>query len=270
VIIIEPAFDIYRPAVVLNGGIPRFMKMNLKESGFSIDWQQFKKLISPKTSMIIINTPHNPTSSVMSEEDMLNLESLCRNTSITVLSDEVYEHIIFDNLTHQSVSRFPELAKRSFKVGSFGKTFHVTGWKTGYCAAPENMMKEFRKAHQNIVFAGFHPVQKALAEYIDNKDKIRSLPDFYQQKRDRFLYLMKNSRFKAIPSLGTYFQLFSYEGISDKSEMDFAIELTKEMGVATIPLSYFYNDNQDSKLLRVCFAKTDDILQKSAEILCKI
>lgn len=270
VIIVEPAFDIYRPAVLLNGGIPRFIKLCFENGKFFIDWEKFKRLISPNTKLVIINTPHNPTSSIMSDEDMLELNRLIKNSGILVLSDEVYEHIIFDNLQHQSVSRFPELAEKSFKVGSFGKTFHVTGWKTGYCAAPEALMKEFRKAHQNTVFAGFHPVQKALSEYIKKEERISSLPAFYQEKRDRFLSLMKDSKLKPIDAHGTYFQLFSYDGISDKSEMDFAVQLTKELSVATIPLSYFYNDNQESKLLRVCFAKTDDILKKSAEILCRI
>jgi methionine aminotransferase len=268
VIIIEPAFDIYRPTVMMNGGIPKYLK--LKGDGFKIDWDEFPRLITSSTKLVIINTPHNPTSSVLTEEDMQQLIRFTQNTNILILSDEVYEHIIFDDIKHQSVSLYPELAERSFKIGSFGKTFHVTGWKTGYCAAPKMLMDEFRKIHQNVVFAGFHPAQKAIAEYMKDGDSIRELAPFYQKKRDYFLELMKDSKFEPLPSYGTYFQLFKYHGISDLPEEEYVLELTKDHGVASIPLSYFYHDGHDARLLRFCFAKTDETLQKAAEKLCKI
>lgn len=268
VIIIEPAFDIYRPTVLMNGGVPRYLK--LKGDDFKIDWDEFPRLITSNTKLIIINTPHNPSSSVLNAEDMQQLIRFTKNTNILILSDEVYEHIIFDGIQHQSVSLYPELAERSFKIGSFGKSFHVTGWKTGYCAAPKGLMEEFRKIHQNVVFAGFHPAQKAIAEYMQDGSKTSELAGFYQQKRDYFLELMKGSRFEPIPCSGTYFQLFRYTDISEDKEEKYVMDLTKEHGVASIPLSYFYHDGHDARLLRFCFAKTDDVLQLAAEKLCKI
>lgn len=268
VIIIEPAFDIYAPGVRLCGGIPKFYKM--EQPDYHIEWSALKKLITHNTKMIIINSPHNPTSTVLSENDMKNLEKLTKGTDIVIVSDEVYENLIFDGLQHQSVCKYPELLSRSFLVGSFGKTFHVTGWKTGFCIAPEAMMKEFRRVHQNVVFAGNHPIQLALADFMKKPDNYIHLPEFYQEKRDYFLSLMKGSKFEALPALGTYFLLFRYGKISQENEMDFAVRLTKEHKVATIPMSYFYNDGSDFKTLRVCFAKTNETLEKTAEILCKI
>lgn len=268
VIIIEPAFDIYAPGVRLCGGIPKFYQM--EQPDYHIDWSALKKLITHNTKMIIINTPHNPTSTVLSENDMKNLEKLTKGTDIIIVSDEVYENLIFDGLSHESVCKYPNLLSRSFLVGSFGKTFHVTGWKTGFCLAPESMMKEFRRVHQNVVFAGNHPIQLAIADYMKDPEHYIHLPEFYQEKRDYFLNLMKGSKFEALPALGTYFLLFRYGKISQENEMDFAIRLTKEHKVATIPMSYFYNDGSDYKTLRVCFAKTNETLEKTAEILCKI
>ena len=267
-IIIEPAFDIYDPGVRINGGVSRFYK--LQGDDYHIDWQAFARLINPHTKLIIINTPHNPTSSILQESDMQRLEQLVEGTDIIILSDEVYEHIIFDGRRHESVARYPNLAERSFVVGSFGKTFHVTGWKTGFCLAPEKLMAEFRKIHQNVVFAGNRPVQTAIAEYMLNEENYIHLPDLYQQKRDYFLKLMEGSRFEPIHSYGTYFQLFKYDRISDESEMEFALRLTKEHRVAAIPLSYFYRDGHDRKVLRFCFAKTNETLEQAAELLCKI
>ena len=267
-IIIEPAFDIYDPGVRINGGISRFYK--LQGDDYHIDWQAFARLINPHTKLIIINTPHNPTSSVLKESDMRRLEQLVEGTDIIILSDEVYEHIIFDGRRHESIARYPNLAERSFVVGSFGKTFHVTGWKTGFCMAPEKLMSEFRKIHQNVVFAGNRPVQTAIAEYMQDEENYIHLPEMYQQKRDYFLKLMEASRFEPIHSYGTYFQLFKYDRISDESEMDFALRLTKEHRVAAIPLSYFYRDGHDRKVLRFCFAKTNETLEQAAELLCKI
>ena len=267
-IIIEPAFDIYAPGVRINGGVPRFYK--LKEPDYHIDWSAFARLITANTKLIIINSPHNPTSTVLRAEDMERLERLTDGTDIIILSDEVYEHIIFDGIRHESVARYPKLAERSFLVGSFGKTFHVTGWKTGFCMAPAKLMAEFRKIHQNVVFAGNRPMQTAIAQYMQDEKNYLNLSKLYQKKRDYFLKLMKASRFEAIPSYGTYFQLFKYDQISDESEMDFSMRLTKDHRVAVIPLSYFYRDGHDKKVLRFCFAKTDETLQQAAELLCKI
>ncbi len=267
-IVVEPAFDIYVPDIKINGGVPKILK--LKGEDYHIDWRELQQLITRNTKLIIINSPHNPTSTVLSAEDMQQLDKITRNTDIMVLSDEVYEHIIFDAFKHQSVAAFPELAKRSFIIGSFGKTFHVTGWKTGFCLAPAKLMVEFRKIHQNVVFAGNRPMQTALADYMHNPENYKHIGEMYSQKRDYFLQLMKKSRFTPIPSKGTYFQLFKYDKISDESELDFAVRLTKEFGVAAIPLSYFYSDKSDNKVLRFCFAKTDETLEKAAEILCQI
>ena len=268
VIVVEPAFDIYHPAIEMLGGIS--VPIKLKAPEYKIDWNEFKSLITDKTSMIIINTPHNPTSSVLDKADMLELQKITRGTNITVVSDEVYEHIIFDGEQHESVCRFPDLASRSFLIGSFGKTFHVTGWKIGFCLAPEPMMREFRKIHQNVVFAGNHPMQLAIAEYMEDPENYLHVSDFYQQKRDYFIKLMEGSRLKPVAAHGTYFQLFDYSAISDKSDMDFTRWLAKEIGVATIPLSYFYTDKFDNKNIRICFAKNDNTLELAAEKLCRI
>ncbi|RUA30269.1 MAG: methionine aminotransferase [Bacteroidetes bacterium] len=267
-IIIEPAFDIYAPSVIINGGVPRFYQ--LKDPDYHIEWSELRRLITANTKLIIINTPHNPTSTILNAEDLKNLEQLTNDTDIIVLSDEVYEHIIFDGKTHESVARYPNLAERSFVVGSFGKTFHVTGWKTGFCMAPAKLMAEFRKIHQNVVFAGNRPMQTAIAEYMQNEENYINLSKLYQEKRDYFLELMKDSRFEPLPSFGTYFQLFSYDKISDESENDYVLHLTKEHRVAAIPLSYFYRNGHDRKVLRFCFAKTNETLEQAAELLCKI
>ncbi len=268
VIVIEPAFDIYAPTIRMNGGTPRPYK--LQGEDFHIKWAELRRLITRNTKLIIINTPHNPTSTVLSKKDMEELDKMTRGTDILVLSDEVYEHIIFDGLKHQSIAAFPNLAERSFIIGSFGKTFHVTGWKTGFCLAPEKLMSEFRKVHQNVVFAGNRPMQTALAAYMHNPENYMDINLMYSEKRDYFLELMKSSRFTPLPSKGTYFQLFKYDRISDEPELDFAMRMTKEYGVATIPLSYFYSDNYDNKILRFCFAKTDETLENASELLCKI
>lgn len=268
VMVVEPAFDIYHPAIEMLGGIS--VPVKLKAPQYKMDWQEFAGLITDKTRMIIINTPHNPTSAIMDEEDMLMLQKLTTGTDIIVLSDEVYEHIIFDGEQHQSVCRFDDLSQRSFVVGSFGKTFHVTGWKVGFCLAPEPLMHEFRKVHQNVVFAGNHPMQLALADYMQDPENYIHVPEFYEQKRNHFVQLMESSRFKIIPAHGTYFQLFDYSNISDMNDMEFTHWLAKEVGVATIPLSYFYTDKYDNKSIRICFAKNDKTLELAAEKLCKI
>lgn len=268
VIVFEPAYDSYGPAVRLNGGVVKYSQLRLPD--YHIDWQEVALMITHRTKMIIINTPHNPSGSVLSEEDMLQLQKITKNTDIIILSDEVYEHIIFDGKKHESVCAYPELTERSLVVGSFGKTFHATGWKMGFVFAPENLMKEFRKVHQFNVFAVNTPIQHALAEYMMDPENYLHLGEFYQQKRDFFTERVKGSRFKIIPSYGTYFQLLDYSAISEEKEMDFATRLIIEFGLASIPVSAFYQKQDDNKILRFCFAKNEETIEKAAEILCKI
>ena len=268
VIIFAPAYDCYDPTIRFNGG--KTIEIELKAPHFKVDWIKVKACISEKTKMIIINTPHNPTGTVLSVEDMQTLENLVKGTNIIVLSDEVYEHIIFDGIKHQSVSRYKGLAERSFIVASFGKTFHSTGWKLGYCTAPRELMAEFRKIHQFIVFSANHPIQRALASYMKNSENYLELPDFYQKKRDFFLKAIKGTKFTSIPSKGTYFQLLGYESIAEENDFDFAVRLTKEKKIASIPISVFYKNKKDNKLLRFCFAKDEETLYRAAEILNQI
>lgn len=268
VIVFEPAYDCYVPAIELCGGIPVYISLNAPD--YKIDWQEVKKRVSQRTKMIMINTPHNPTGTILTEEDMKMLENITQDTDIIILSDEVYEHIIFDGLKHQSVCRFPKLIERSFIVFSFGKTYHTTGWKLGYVLAPEKLMAEFRRVHQFVVFCVNTPLQYALADYMKNKDAYMQLSSFYQEKRDYFIKLIKNSKFKLKPASGSYFQLLDYSVITDEKDTDYAIRMTKEKGVASVPTSVFYHDPVDSKLLRFCFAKTNETLEKAAEKLCKI
>jgi len=268
VIIFKPAYDCYDPTIELFGGKTISVQLNPEE--FSIDWKLVKSLITDKTRMLIINTPHNPSGRILLKEDMLQLEALLKNTNILLLSDEVYEHIIFDGEQHQSAALFPALAERTFITASFGKTFHNTGWKVGYCIAPKELTAEFRKVHQFNVFSVNHPTQVALAEYLKTPSNYLELSGFYQQKRDLFLSLIKGSRFEFSPSKGTYFQLLNFKNITNESDYDFAIRLTKEQKIASIPISVFNENKFDSKVLRFCFAKTDETLKKAAEILCKI
>ena len=268
VIIFKPAYDCYEPTIELFGG--KTISVQLNPENFNINWQKVKSLISEKTKMIIINSPHNPSGRILSKADMLQLEALLKNTNILLLSDEVYEHIIFDEEKHQSAALFPALAKRAFIVASFGKTFHNTGWKVGYCIAPAFLTEEFRKVHQFNVFSVNHPTQVALAEYLKNPKNYLELGSFYQQKRDLFLSMLKDSRFNFIPSKGTYFQLLNFSKITNESDVDFAIKLTKEQKIASIPISVFNEAGLDTKVLRFCFAKTDETLKKAGEILCNI
>ncbi len=268
VIIFTPAYDCYAPTVELFGG--KIIPCQLKPPFYKVDWQRVKEKISPKTQMIIINTPHNPSGTIFSVEDMLQLQDLAVDNDILVLSDEVYEHIIFDGKVHESAARFSKLASRSFIMASFGKTFHNTGWKMGYCAAPEKLMKEFQKVHQFVVFCVNHPIQKAFATYLKNEETYLHLSDFYQQKRDLFIHLLKGSHFKLIPAEGTYFQLLDFSDLSDKSDVDFSERLLKEHGIASIPTSVFNEGGQDFKQIRICFAKTDETLAKAAAILKNI
>lgn len=265
VIIFTPAYDCYAPTVELFGG--KIVPIQLKPPFYNVDWQEVFDKISSKTKMIIINSPHNPSGMLFSEEDMLQLQELAEKNDLLVLSDEVYEHIIFDGNVHQSASKFEVLAERSFITASFGKTFHNTGWKMGYCAAPEQLMKEFQKVHQFVVFCVNHPIQKALATYLKDENHYLKLADFYQQKRDFFLNLMEGSNFKIIPSKGTYFQMLDFSEISNESDTAFAERLTKELKIATIPTSVFNEGKKDFKQIRVCFAKTDETLAQAAKIL---
>ena len=268
VIVFEPAYDCYTPAIEMNGGTPIYVQLNPKD--FSIDWNAVRKIISHRTRMIIINSPHNPSGTVLSVKDMAELEKLTHDTDIIVLSDEVYEHMCFTAEPHQSVARYKGLADRSILVSSFGKTVHTTGWKIGYVCAPSNLMVEFRKVHQFLVFAVNHPIQLALADFLKDKDTYLEVKSFYKQKSDYFIKLIKGSKFSYEQSTGTYFQLLKYNAISDEKDVDFAIRLTKEHKLASIPLSVFYHENIDNKLLRFCFAKKDETLEKAAEILCKL
>lgn len=265
VIVLEPSYDSYVPAILLAGGIP--VHIPLQPPNYSIPWEKIKKLITQKTRMIIINTPQNPTGTILTAKDMLKLEKITDGTNIIILSDEVYEHIIFDGYEHQSVARFPKLAERSLIVYSFGKTFHATGWKMGYCLGPAHLMKEFRKVHQFTVFSVNTPLQHALTAYMLNKENYSGLGEFYQEKRDYFQKLMKGSKFKILPCLGSYFQLLDYSSISKEKDTEYAIRLTKENGVASIPVSVFYSVPEDHHLLRFCFAKENDQLEKAAERL---
>lgn len=268
VMVFRPAYDCYVPTIELNGGIP--VSIQLEAPHYKVNWDLVKTKITPKTKMIIINTPHNPSGTIFSKEDMLQLQEMTRDTNIIVLSDEVYEHIIFDGLEHQSVCRFSELKARSFITASFGKTFHNTGWKVGYCCAPKTLMEEFVKVHQFNVFSVNHPVQKALAVYLQNAAHYEDLSGLFQEKRDLFLSLIKDSRFSFIPSQGTYFQAVDYSAISDTNDEAFAKWMTIEKGVAAIPVSVFNANKYDQKMLRFCFAKTDDTLKRAAEILNQI
>lgn len=268
VIVFEPAYDSYAPAVELCGGIVKYAR--LEPPDYRINWPEVARMVSHRTRMIIINSPHNPTGSILTKEDLLALQHLTKNTDICILSDEVYEHLIFDGHPHESVCKYPGLAERSFITASFGKTFHATGWKMGYVLAPENLMKEYRKSHQFVVFACNTPVQHAMADYLGNEKNYIGLDSFYQQKRDYFAGLIKGSRFGILPCSGTYFQLLDYSSISDEKEMAFATRLIKEYGVGTIPVSPFYHKGGEHNVLRVCFAKKDETLEKAAEILCKI
>lgn len=270
VIVIEPVYDCYVPAIELAGGVPVFVQMEVGAAGYSIPWDKVRAAVTPKTRMIMVNTPHNPTGSVMRASDVAALADIVRGTDILILSDEVYEHMVFDGQPHESLARHPELAERSFINSSFGKTYHVTGWKVGYVAAPAALTAEFRKVHQFNVFTVNTPVQYGLAEYMKNPAPYLDLPAFYQRKRDLFRAGLANTRFELLPSQGTYFQCVKYDAISDQSEADFCKWLTSEIGVAAIPVSAFYNTPRESGIVRFCFAKKDETLQLALDRLAKL
>jgi len=269
VIVLDPCYDSYEPAIELAGA--RAVHVPLSLPDFSVDWARVKAAITPKTRMILINSPHNPTGAVLSADDLDALAELVRGTDIFVLSDEVYEHIIFDAQSHQSVLRHAELAARSFVVSSFGKTYHCTGWKVGYCIAPPQLSAEFRKVHQYLTFCTFSPAQWAFADVLEaDPQHYLDLPHFYQAKRDRFRELLAKSKFKLQPVGGAYFQLVDYSAISDKDDLNFCEWLVREAGVAAIPVSAFYENPPESRLIRFCFAKSDETLVAAAERLCKL
>jgi methionine transaminase len=268
VIVIEPAYDSYIPTIELCGGIP--VVYELCAPDYALDWTKLATLVSPKTKLLILNTPHNPTGKVWSKEDMQALDALTKNTDIVLLSDEVYEHLIYDGLQHESVLRYPTLRERSFVVYSFGKTFHATGWKMGYCIAPPQWTTEFRKIHQFNVFSVNTPIQHALATFLETPEEYLGLNNFYQKKRDFLLKSLEKTTFVPLKCQGTYFQLYDYSAISDENDLAFANRLTTQYGVAVIPLSPFYSSRKDEKIIRLCFAKTEETLEKASELLEKI
>jgi len=283
VLVFEPAYDSYVPAIELNGGIPVYITLtpsNTSESemtmpdsdvpDYVIDWQLVAEKITDKTRLILVNTPHNPTGRVWTQNDLQQLADLIQKRDIWIVSDEVYEHILFDQRRHYSLMTHPILRERTFVVGSFGKTFHITGWKVGYCFAPKDLTAEFRKIHQYLTFSTVTPIQHALADYLRNPAHYLQLPDFYQRKRDLFLDGLRQSRFRFRPAEGSFFQTVSYADISNESDYDLAIRLTKEIGVASIPVSVFYHEKNDYRMLRFCFAKDDTTLQEAAKRLSQL
>lgn len=268
VIIFEPAYDCYSPTVKLLGGLVKPFELHAPD--YKIDWEMVKKMFSANTKLIILNSPHNPTGSILSKADMEALIKLTKDTDVLILSDEVYEHIIFDGEEHHSVAKYPELQERSFIVASFGKLLHTTGWKIGYCLAPAKMSAEFRKIHQFNVFSVNTPMQVGIYNYLSQSDVYNELPGFFQEKRDYFQQLLKQTKFDLLPCKGSYFQCVSYERISDENDLEFAKRLVTEYGVASIPVSAFYTRNNNERILRFCFAKENSTLEQAVERLIKL
>ncbi len=268
VILFEPAYDSYAPSVLLAGGTP--VRARLAFPDYRPDWPAVRRLVGPRTRLVIVNSPHNPSGATWTEADLRALADVLRGTDAVVLSDEVYEHIVFDGRRHESCARHPELAARSIVVSSFGKTYHVTGWKVGYVLAPRELMTEFRRAHQFIVFTVNTPVQLGLAEYLRDRSRYLELGAFYQRKRDLFRAGLAASRFKLLPCTGTYFQLAAYDAITDEDDAPLAQRLTREIGVASIPVSAFYEEPPGDPVLRFCFAKNDDTLARACDRLARI
>jgi methionine transaminase len=268
VIVFEPCYDSYVPSIELNGGVA--VPVPLRPPDYRIDWDAVRDAITPRTRLLMINSPHNPTGSIITAADVEALIEVVRQSGIYIVSDEVYEHIIFDGARHESMARHPELAARSFVVGSFGKTYHVTGWKVGYVVAPAALTTELRKVHQFVTFSTHTPVQHAIAEFLMARTGLDELPMFFQRKRDQFLRLMQGSRFVALPCRGSYFQLMDYSSISDLPDADFAIWMTREHGVASIPTSPMLQRSKAPRVVRFCFAKKDETLEHAAARLRKI
>jgi methionine transaminase len=270
VIVIEPVYDSYVPAIELAGGVPVFVQMEVDASGYSVPWAKVAAAVTPRTRAIMINSPHNPTGSILRTADLHALADIVRGTNVLLISDEVYEHMVYDGLRHESVCRHPELAARSFVISSFGKTYHVTGWKIGYVAAPAALMAEFRKVHQFNVFTVNTPVQHGIAHYMKDPAPYLDLAAFYQRKRDLFRNGLAGSRFRLLPSDGTYFQCVDYSAISPLPEAEFSKWLTTEIGVAAIPVSAFYNQPRESGIVRFCFAKKEETLQQALQKLSRL
>jgi len=268
VIILQPAYDSYAPSVVLAGGRPKFFDLTLPD--YSIDWEQIKMFINGRTKMIIINNPHNPSGAVLGKQDLEELDKILAGRDIIVMSDEVYEHLIYDDAHHESVMSYPNLQSKSVVIFSFGKTYNCTGWKVGYCFAPKALTKEIRKIHQFQVFSVNTPIQMALADFLSEEEHYLNLKNIYQEKRDYFAAALSKSKFDLLPCKGSYFQLASYQNISQENDFDFCERLTKKHGVAAIPVSSFYQTKQDHKVIRFCFAKQKKVLKKAAQLLCKI
>lgn len=268
VIVFEPAYDSYIPNIGINGAIP--VRIPLSFPDYRIDWEEVRRRITPKTRMILLNSPHNPTGAVLREEDITQLRDIVKDSKIFIQSDEVYEHLIFDGVPHQSILRYPDLLERSFVSFSFGKVYHCTGWKLGYSVSSPELMAEFRKVHQFNCFSCHTPSQVALAEFLTDRSTYLELAPFLQGRRDYFQDLMRATRFTPLPSYGSYFQLYRYDRISDESDKDFAIRITKEYGVAAIPVSAFYTEGKDDKVVRFCFAKKEETLHRAVERLIKI
>ncbi len=268
VIVFEPAYDSYIPNVEINGAVA--VRIDLQFPEYKINWEEVKKRITAKTKVIMLNSPHNPTGAVLQEEDIQQLRSIVQGTNIFILSDEVYEHLIFDEIPHLSMLRYPDLMERSFVCFSFGKVYHCTGWKLGYCITSPELMKEYRKVHQFNCFSCHTPSQAGLATFLKNKDSYLSLGGFMQQKRDFFQQLMQETKFTALPSHGSYFQCYKYDRISDEADMDFAKRITKEYGVVSIPVSAFYQSGKDNKVVRFCFAKKEETIRSAVEKLAKV
>jgi methionine aminotransferase len=268
VIVFEPAYDSYIPNIEVNGAIP--VLISLSYPNYSIPWEEVQQKVTSKTRMIMINTPHNPTGAVLSEKDIEQLRKIVAGTNILILSDEVYEHLIYDGIAHQSILRYPDLLARSFVCFSFGKTYHCTGWKLGYCISSPTLMKEFRKLHQFNAFSCDTPKQVALANYLPIQSAYLNLGNFLQQKRDYFRTLMQATPFECIPSHGSYFECYSYAQFSNETDMELAVRLTKEYGITTVPLSAFYKNGTDNKVLRFCFAKKESTLELASQKLAKL
>ncbi|MCB0528076.1 MAG: aminotransferase class I/II-fold pyridoxal phosphate-dependent enzyme, partial [Saprospiraceae bacterium] len=268
VILLEPCYDSYRPSVETVGGVPVIHSLSAPD--YRVDWAAVARLITPRTRMLCINTPQNPTGTILRDADMQAINDMLRGTDVLLMSDEVYEHLIYDGEPHASALCYPDLYARTLAIYSFGKTYHNTGWKTGYCVAPPDLTREFRKVHQFNVFSANHPMQAAFADFMADPAEYLGLPDFYQQKRDFFIQAMSGTRFRPLPCKGTYFQLFDYSEISNEPDLAFCKRLTTEYGVAAIPVSSFHSDGRDDRVIRFCFAKTEDLLEKAGKLLERV
>jgi methionine transaminase len=268
VLLFQPVYDSYVPAVQLSGGTPVFV--TLRPPHYRIDWDEVRRLLTPRTRVIMLNSPHNPTGMVLDRGDIRELAALLQGTHAIVVSDEVYEHIIFDGRRHESLARYPEIADRAVVISSFGKTYHATGWKIGYCAAPEALSVEVARVHQFVTYAVNGAIQRAYAEFVDRDPSCAGLAPFYEEKRDLFLRLMEGSRFRPLSSQGTFFQMMDYSAITDERDSEFALRLIKEHGVAAIPISPFLHGEEPGPVIRFCFAKRDETLERAAERLRKV